>query len=202
MAVSRVKTSSALQGFAKYRTMLAGNSAYVPSSYESIASATGDGSSGTITFSSIPSTYASLQIRFLGRTTSGSGSQQNLFLRFNGVSSASYARHYLQGDGSAVSASGSSGDTEILAGQVINDGESANIYSVSIINIHNYASTTQNKTVRTFDGTNKNTSGGLVWLRSGLFVNTAAITSLSLITSNGNAFTTSTQVALYGIKGA
>ena len=183
-------------------TALIGSFAPAGGAFESIASATGTGSSGTITFSSIPSTYTSLQIRFVGRTTSASTSQQNLFLRFNGISSASYARHYLQGDRSAASASGSSGDTEILAGQVINDGEAANIMSVSIIDIHNYASTTQNKTVRTFDGTEKNISGGLVWLRSGLFVDTTAITSLSLITSNGNAFTTSTQVALYGIKGA
>ena len=169
--------------------------------YESIASATGTGASATITFSSIPATYVALQVRFLGRTTSASTSQQNLFLRFNGVSAASYARHYLQGDGSAVAASGSSADTEILAGQVINDGEAANVMSVSIIDIHNYASTTQNKTVRTMDGTDKNGSG-LIWLRSGLFVDTTAISSLSLITSNGNAFTTATQVALYGIKGA
>lgn len=170
--------------------------------FESIASATGTGSSGTITFSSIPSTYVALQIRFIGRTTSASTSQQNLFLRFNGVSSASYTRHNLQGDGSAVSAAGAASQTEITAGQVINDGEAANVMSVSIINIHNYASTTQNKTVRTFDGTDKNTSGGLVWLRSGLFIDTTAISSLSLITASGNAFTTSTQVALYGIKGA
>ncbi len=201
MAITKIKTTSSFTNLTKYDSFLAGNSPYIPPSYESIASASGTGSSATITFSSIPSTYVALQVRFLGRTTSASTSQQNLFLRFNGVSSASYARHYLQGDGSAVSASGSSGDTEILAGQVINDGEAANRMSVSIIDIHNYASTTQNKTVRTFDGTEKNGSG-LIWLRSGLFVNTSAITSLSLITSNGNAFTTSTQVALYGIKGA
>ena len=181
-----------------YRTFAAA----AAGAYESIASASGTGSSATITFSSIPATYAALQIRFLGRTTSGSTSQQNLKLQFNGVTAASYARHNLQGDGSAVSAAGSSSDTEIFAGQVINDGEAANVMSVSIIDIHNYASTTQNKTVRTFDGTDKNTSGGLVFIRSGLFMDTTAITSLSLITANGNAFTTTTRVALYGIKGA
>ena len=39
-----------------------------PSSFESIATVSGTGSSGTITFSSIPATYKHLQIRYIGKT--------------------------------------------------------------------------------------------------------------------------------------
>ena len=75
--ITRLKLSTIEQGLPKYRSMLAGNAAYVPSSYESIASATGTGSSGTITFSSIPSTYQSLQLRVSCINTTG----DNMVLR-------------------------------------------------------------------------------------------------------------------------
>ena len=70
------------------------------SSYESIATVNSTGSSVTLTFNSIPSGYASLQIRGL---YSGDG---GFLMTINGSSSAIYAQHLLKGDGSSASASG------------------------------------------------------------------------------------------------
>jgi hypothetical protein len=195
MAVSRVKTSSVLQGFPKSRSLLAGNAAFQPTSFESIASATGTGSSGSITFSSIPSTYTSLQIRGLYGAASGSG--YGLYIRLNGDSSSNYAYHAFYGDGSTASAFGAATQDKMYAtfGTV-----SSTVNGVTIIDLQDYASTTRNKTVRFFSGEDANGSGTVDFM-SGLRINTAAITSVTLVLEGG-LFSTSSQFALYGIKGA
>jgi hypothetical protein len=178
-----------------------------PSSYESIATATGTGSSGTITFSSIPSTYASLQIRFIAKASPTTVSTRDIQLQFNSDTGNNYARHNLIGNGSSVSARGV--DTSIsnfisLQESACNsDASLANIMGAGIIDIHNYASTTQNKTVRSIYGidVNLNNNGFSIQLGSGLWTQTSAINSITLALSSGN-FTTQTQFALYGIKGA
>jgi hypothetical protein len=194
MAVSRVQTSSVLQGFPKYRSMLGGNAAFNPSSYESIATATGTGSSGTITFSSIPSTYTSLQIRYRAIGTTNGNS---ILGRFNSDTGSNYARHWLWGEGS-VAAEGEANATQMRFGT--NGGIDTTQPTVGIIDIHDYASTTKNKTVRSFEGLDEN-SVGWVNLNSHLYRSTSAITSLTIYLSGGN-YTTSTVFSLYGIKGA
>lgn len=193
MAVSRVSLSSITQGFPKSRSFLDGNSAYNPSSFESIATVTGTGSSGTITFSSIPSTYKSLQIRGLMNTNLGSNA--STYMTLNGDTGANYARHYLYGDGTSATAVGSNADSSIQTGWV---GNSSTSMGTVIIDIIDYASTSKNKTIRSFSGDDLNGSGR-VMLLSGLWVNTAAVSSISL--TIGGSFTTTTQFALYGIKG-
>ena len=164
------------------------------SSYESIASATGTGSSGTITFSSIPSTYASLQIRIFSQDSS---INQN-GIRFNSDSGSNYFTHYIVGGGTAANA-GAIINTN-RASYVAYSASAANTGGVAIIDILDYASTTKNKTVKSFAGWDENGSGE-VYLTSGLWLNTSAINSFSIVNLGSN-FTTQTQVALYGIKGA
>jgi len=75
----------------------------------------------------------------------------------------------------------------------------ANIYAVSVIDILDYANTSKNKTIRALDGMDANGSGQVI-LNSGLWINTAAITSVTLQAS-ASSFTTASHFALYGIKG-
>ena len=175
------------------------------SSYESIASATGTGSSGTITFSSIPATYASLQIRGITRNTNAAATSNSLRLNFNGdTSSSNYAFHTLNGDGSNANAAGTSGFSYIQAvGVVPQDSATANLVGAVIIDIHDYASTTKNKTVRTFGGSDSNAADTTykVNLASGLWVDTSAINSISIVSASAS-WGTQTTFALYGIKGA
>ena len=192
MAIRSLKTNT----FS--RSALAGNPLIMPGSYESIATATGTGSSGTITFSSIPSTYVALQIRGIARTTPLSN-VVNFNIRFNGDTGTNYTRHSLIGDGATVSAGGQTAQNSILvyeAGRGAN--AAANIVGISIIDIHDYASTTKNKTVRIISGSDANDTTGDVALASGLWLSTAAIDSISLVTTSGS-WTTQTQFALYGI---
>jgi hypothetical protein len=170
-------------------------------SFESIATATGTGSSGTITFSSIPSTYKHLQIRLIANNNSGSFS---LRMRLNGDTGTNYAHHVLEGGGSSAYAYGAASANAILyVGSAIGGGGSgSNFFAPSIIDIHDYASTTKNKTVRTFNGhdTNGATDAQQIRLTSGLWMNTAAVNSISIIDASAN-FTTTSVFSLYGIKG-
>ena len=175
-------------------------------SYESIASATGTGSSGTITFSSIPSTYVALQVRGITRNTSADTSAGGLRVRLNGSSATDYTYHRLSGDGTSVAAIGSAtGGTSgmFIESSVAGGGQTASTVGAVIFDLHNYASSTQYKTARTFCGVNTNagsTSDSLA-LVSNLWIQTTAVTSLSFISTSGN-WTTDTVFALYGIKGA
>jgi len=172
----------------------------VTGSYESIASATGTGSSSTITFTSIPSGYASLQIRGIASTpdavTDAVGN-----IRFNSDSGSNYASHLLYGNGSSASAVGLANRTNLF-GAVYVPGTTYNssIRGAMIIDIHDYASTTKYKTVRFFGGMDTNGGVSYIALNSGLWMSTSAITSIT-IDFVQNASTTST-FALYGIKGA
>lgn len=161
------------------------------SSYESIATANGTGSSGTITFSSIPSTFKHLQVRFIAN----SGSGTNVNMRFNSDSGTNYTYHSLDGDGATAAASGAITRTSTFCGYM-----TASQYGVSVTDILDYGSTTKNKTVRTFHGSDANGSGS-VMVRSGVWLNTNAITTIEIIAAAGN-FTTASTFALYGIKEA
>ena len=171
------------------------------SSYESIASATGTGSSGTITFSSIASTYKHLQIRGLARSTEAAGAS-NLYIKsFNSDAGTNYAHHRLTGNGSTVTAAGQATQSDIILGQVPAASSSANLACVFIIDILDYASTSKYKTVRAFVGQDTNNAfNGQVCLDSGLWQSTSALTSLSL-SLDGGSFNTISTFALYGIKG-
>jgi hypothetical protein len=167
------------------------------SSYESIATATGTGSSGTITFSSIPLTYKHLQVRINLVASVAGGNIQG---RFNGDTAANYASHYIRGDGSAAGASGTASLAFNRLGASYN-GVIATYPSVLIIDITDYASTTKTKTLRSFFGTDRNLiSSSTIELTSGLWNSTSAISSFEIYLSSGN-YTTSSTFALYGIKG-
>tara|TARA_R110000868_G_scaffold8978_3_gene45483 strand:- start:2599 stop:3147 length:549 start_codon:yes stop_codon:yes gene_type:complete len=164
------------------------------SSYESIATATGTGASGTITFSSIPATYKHLQIR----TNAGDGAGNLIYIRLNSDSGSNYAYHWIRGNGTAAAASGSATQTEMsFAGYALGV---SSAMGVSITDIADYASTSKNKTIRTIFGYETN-AAGQIYLSSGLWQSTSAITSISLIDNGAANFSTASTFALYGIKG-
>ena len=178
----------------KYNDFLGPNSAYIPSSYESIASAT-TGSAGVITFSSIPSTYKHLQIRYFALCNPADAA----YMRFNGDTANNYSWHYLEGTGSATGAAGYANQPN-MGITPPSTGITTTYGTVGIIDIHDYLSTTNNKTVRTFTGLDVNNIQGNISLNSGLWRNTTAVTSITILTS-GSSFSSGSTFALYGIKG-
>jgi len=167
-------------------------------SYESIATATGNGSSGTMTFSSIPSTFKHLQLRWFIKNT-GSGSTQYIYpIRFNSDSGSNYSAHYINANGSTVAASGNAN----MAGINFYFDWPANIsntYGVAVFDILDYADTNKYKTTRSLNGYDANGSGQVAF-NSGNWRSTSAINRID-ISFNADAFATGSSIALYGIKG-
>jgi hypothetical protein len=164
-----------------------------PSSFDSIASSTLATAASSVTFSSIAGTYKSLQLRILA--AGSSGGTPGINWRFNGDTGANYSYHLLRGDGTTADAIGGASNNEGLGS---NAGPGSSIFGAMIMDIHDYASTTKNKTVRIFGGEDEN-GVGLIRLNSSVWLNTNAITSITIKTSSGT-FTAGSTFALYGIN--
>jgi hypothetical protein len=168
-------------------------------SYESIATVdVGAGGASTVTFSSIPSTYQHLQIRFIGRrTTTGLDSTR---LNFNSDTGANYKpTHYIIADGSTVSAGTSSSNAFALAFYTTGSDATSGIFGAHVIDVLDYANTNKYKTGRILSGVDLNGSGNMVF-SSFLWMSTNAITNIVLTPNSGN-FAQYSSFALYGIKG-
>lgn len=161
-------------------------------SYESIATASPSGSS-TFDFTSIPSTYKHLQIRY---ATKGTSNGTGIRIRFNSDTGSNYYIHYLYGTGSGSPVGLAQGlTTSGVIGEVTT---TADVQSSGVIDILDYLSTNKNKTVRTLFGYDNNGSGTM-YFNSVLWSATpAAITSITIFPSSG---TITGSFALYGIKG-
>jgi len=180
----------------KYTSMLAGNTVFSPSAFESIATySVGSGGVADITFSSIPATYSHLQIRFIA---AGSSADMDVQARFNSDSGANYARHRMYGGGSSAATDAGTNSTKIdTFGRT---GSGASIYGGNVVDILDYANTNKYKTTRSLFGRDSN-GDGFIMFSSGLWMNTNAITSILLFPQTGN-FSQYSHFALYGIKGA
>jgi hypothetical protein len=146
-------------------------------------------STASVTFSSIPSTYKHLQIRYTGNNSGGTNG--SIQLQFNADTGANYASHYLQGNGSSVS-SAQAGNSNWIIGP--NFGYSVGA-SAGILDILDYTSTAKNKTVRGLGG--YAVGQYYVSLISGVWLNTSAITSVLV----QGSFVSSSRISLYGVKG-
>jgi hypothetical protein len=171
------------------------------SSYDSIATVTvGAGGSSSISFTSIPSTYKHLQIRFIARDNRASVNANNILTTFNSDTANNYADHLLESDGTTGGAYASTSRANIHWIVATSAATSASIFNVGVIDILDYTSTNKNKTVRVLEGYDSN-GGGVVDLMSGLWFKTPeAITSITFTPAGSASFVQYTTFALYGIK--
>jgi hypothetical protein len=163
--------------------------------FEFIATANGDGSSGVITFSSIPQDYKHLQVRYVAK---GTTTNTTFNLRINGDATAVYNRHVLSGNGSTVTAAATTSQAIIDFGQAMATSTTANLTSSGVIDFLDYTSTTKNKTVKALYGLRDATSR--IAIQGGVYRGTSAITSMTFTNSTAN-FGTLTRYSLYGIRG-
>lgn len=169
-------------------------------SFESIATTTvGAGGQATITFSSIPSTYKHLQVRYMARTNRAA-TQDFLLTRFNSDTGSNYSYHQLAGDGSAAGSSAGATQTSMQSGMTAGGSTTASIFGAGVIDILDYGDTNKYKTLRTLDGMDRN-GAGQVEMYSGNWRSTSAVSTIT-ITSYGSAnFVEYSSFALYGIRG-
>lgn len=194
----RSMTRSSVLNKQDYRSMLAGNDGFDPSSFQLISTQILSGSASSVTFSSLPSTYSHLQIRYVVRqSTAGTIIPM---LNFNGDTAANYAWHRLYGNGTTVNSDSSISTTQILALTGPGGSDTAGVFMPAIVDILDYRSTSKNKTVRYLTGAEMNNTARVMALTSGLWASTAAVSSLTLTALSGS-FAIGSRFSIYGVKG-
>ncbi len=195
MAVTRISQSSLKEGLEKANNFMAGF-APLGMDYHSIATITvGSGGAANMEFTSIPGGFQHLQIRILSKSVITAGDIGDM--TFNSDTGNNYAYHSLYGDGASAAAEAGTSRANIPLARMVTS-SSTSVFGANIVDILDYASTSKNKTVRTFKGDDRN-GAGAVLLDSGLWMSTSAITSIR-ITGRSNNFAQYSQAALYGIR--
>lgn len=177
------------------RTPLAqeGTSAFV-----SIETLTGDGTSAVLDFQNIPQTYKHLF--FIGQIRqTGAVIDADVNVRLNNDGGANYNEQSIKGANAVASATAAAGQTEGCVGTYPGANATANHAGQILLRIANYVGTTFYKTIiSTFMSIPNNTLNnfdvgewGVIWL------NSAAVTRVTLLASSGN-FATGTTVTLFG----
>jgi hypothetical protein len=167
--------------------------------YESIATVTvGSTSVSSISFTTIGTDWAHLQVRAFFRMTQGNA----IGLRLNSDTGSNYSDHDLSADGSSVYTNAGTSTSYIQLLPVTGTTATANIGNVMIIDLLDYDNTNKYKTVRVLSGHDTN-GGGAVAFDSGSWRNTNAVTGIELFpVTAGRQFAQYSHFALYGIKGA
>lgn len=193
---NRSLSRSSLTTFEKYSSMLAGNTAFDPSSDFLLEEIVLSSSAASVTFSGLGAytDYKHLQIRQVSRSDAAANDTP-LIMSING--SELDRRHVLYGlDGTVVeSFSAANG----IISSVPAASQTANIFGASVIDLLDFSSTSKNKTVRAFHGSAGNATQ-FVALYSGLEVSLSATTSIGFAPSAGN-FIAGSRFSLYGSKG-
>jgi len=169
--------------------------------YESIATVTLGSAASTISFSSIPSTYQHLQLRGIVRSAGSDASYQHIAIQLNSDTGNNYWSHGLYGTGSsALAHADGSAVNKMLSANIPTTTQTASAFNGTVIDILDYANTNKNTTVRALGGFDSN-GGGALGLYSGLWSNTAAVSTVTLSVYQGSNFAANSSFALYGIKG-
>jgi len=164
----------------------------VTGSYESIATVSvGAGGTSYAEFTSIPSTYSHLEIRGMMKNSADEG----ILMRFNSDTASNYSAHYLYGTGSSAG----SGNGAPLSYTYAASGPTSQQPSAFVISILDYADTNKYKTTRVLSGTDINGTGGYIWLFSGNWRSTSAISTIRIY-PNAGTLQQYSHFALYGIK--
>jgi len=190
MAISRLTQTTLQNAFQKFNTVWDGTSAVGSMDALGVVVVPSAGAA-SISFSSIPATYTHLQLRM---TATNGTTYQNTQMQLGATSldtGANYAWHQLTGDGAAAGAASGTSATFMYVGYT------GTTSGAGIIDILDYTSTAKYKTVRALGGADGNGSG-LIHLRSGLWMNTGAISYITL--TNLSTYAANSSFALYGIK--
>ena len=163
------------------------------STYTPIATYTATGSVATYTFSSIPATYTDLVLVVNAKGASAS----NLRIQFNGDTTTNYSRTGLSGTGASAVSYRTSAFASIPPDAYATL-DTSNFNYNSVTSIQNYANSTTYKT--TLTRTNNAATG--TDANIGLWRSTAAITSVTIFTSDSGNYASGSTFTLYGIKAA
>ena len=158
-------------------------------------------SAASVTFSSLgdyAADYQHLQIRATVRSSNAANQIIGLFTRINGVTTNSYAWHWLYGNGGSVVSQAFSTTNRMIGGMTPDNNTTGDSYGASVIDILDPYETNKNTTIRALAGVT-NSGGNWIQLSSGVYLNTESMTSFELF-PEGGSWVTGSRFSLYGLK--
>lgn len=156
----------------------------------------GAGGAASIDFTSIPSTYTDLVIKYSCRGDAAT-TDRGMFVRLNGDTGSNYTYKFVRGDGSSAGSGGTT-TTFLYFGNFDAATSTANTFGNGEFYIPNYAGSTQ-KSVSSDSVSENNATSAWTTLAAGLWTGTAAINAITLYAESGNLVQFSS-AQLYGIK--
>ena len=167
--------------------------------YESIQTYTLTGNQTSVTFSGISGSYSHLQVRLMARGDTSGYNDTSVLMQLNSDTAANYSFHGLGGDGSSAYAFGSASQSNMNVGGVSAAAGLASSFGGIVIDVLDYSNSNKYKTVRALGGSDRN-GNGTVYLHSGSWRNTNAVTAIKIYPGNSTNFVQYSSFALYGIK--
>jgi len=189
MGIKSLSNSSGIVNFQKHQSMLAGIEL---NKFHHLETVRLGSSVASVEFTNLGqySDYQHLQIRMV----SNASTLQNQFLQINGDTGTNYKSHFLYGDGSSVGSGVYSDNSKIYIG---NSPNATSQFAGLIIDILDPFETTKNTTLRILYGSSGSYS--VVQFMSGVWLNSAAVTSILIDQASGN-YLAGSRFSLYGLK--
>lgn len=168
----------------------------MPATYEPIATVTASGSSSTIDFTSIPSTYTDLRLIANVRSADSRSGYQSVSFSYNGSTSSLYSGTIVYGSGSSTLSYRQA--AIVFEGLCSMNGLTSGIFLPNILDIMNYSNTTTFKpTLISMGG-----AGLGVYKQVAVYRSTAAISSIKIAEPSALNWVAGSTATLYGIKAA
>lgn len=173
----------------------------MPNTFTLIASSTvGAGGASNIDFTSIPSTYTDLCLKYSIRGVAAFTYSYAVYT-FNNDTSTSTTSRWVVGDGSSAGSSGGSGASTFnrIMGAISNGNATANTFGNGEFYIPNYANTSYQKS-GSGDGVGEsNGAGGFMLMAATLWPVTSAINRVTLSSYDAGGLPQYSTAYLYGI---
>jgi hypothetical protein len=170
--------------------------------YELISTTTLGSSQANVVFTLTggnQASYKHLQLRVSGRTTDAQA-YADLYLRFNGDSGTNYGWHYIAGPGSTPTSGYSATQTGVFVGRMSGNTSAASNFGAAVCDIVDAFSGNKYKVTRMLGG-EQDPSYNQVLLTSGMWANTAAISTITLFSNQGGSLAANSRFSLYGVRG-
>lgn len=195
MAVKSLAQSSLVDPFST-NSMLAG---YSGNAFHHLETVRLGGLASSVSFSNLAqySDFQHLQVRMATRTDR-SGDGDFLMIRFNGVSTSSYSRHQLYGNGSSVLSFALANTNYMASPDIASSGSSSGIFGAMTLDIIDPFETSKNTTVKIIGGA---VSGfKQIGLFSNAYYSTDSISSITFFSGNSANIVAGSRFSLYGFK--
>ena len=168
--------------------------------YTLISSNTLSSSAASVTFSSIPSTYTDLVIRYSAQVyTDGTSARYPFYVGLNGSSGTAHSDTVIRGNGVSVTSFRSTSQPGFPDNPATAELTTANTFASGEIYIPSYT-VSQYKPVSLFGVNERNTASETMYVYGGLYSATTSVSSIVLFNASTYYFVSGSSFYLYGVK--